>query len=227
MNWIRLTYSLIEKEFLTEFRQKDFLFSMLFFTIAVILIINFSFPGSQSPPQKMLALVFWIPLVFSATLVIGRVFNAERDSQNFALLALFPKPPSIIFVSKVLATFSMMIALHILLFVFVFFFLNIPFTARFTSIIIPVLLCDIGLSTLGSLIAGVFMRHRNRDALLPILLFPLSMPLLIGGVQMSQQLILATGPLSFENPWLMFLLILDTTYLTLSYLLFEFLFEEH
>lgn len=229
MKSLWLLWSLIQKELRTELRQKDVLFALLFFTLAVMLMIYFSFPGHQPPPLAYLSLVLWTPFVLAATLVVGRTFNPERDSRNLDLLALFPGPPSLIYISKVVPNLLLMVGLNAFCLFFVFFLLNVEFSGRFVYLLIPMALADVGLASLGTLISGIFMHYRSRDVLLPILFFPLSMPLLIASVQVSLSIINHEGAgaaLSLDNQWLLVFGLIDVIFVVLSYLLFDFLFEE-
>lgn len=222
IGFARQVYALLAKDLLLEARTKDALGAMLVFSLLILLTFNVAL---DLQPEVVAAAgpgVLWVAVLFGSTLGLGRTFTRERDQGTLDGLLMAPVGGSAVFLAKLLAHTLMM---GVVLLV------TVPaYAALFRGTIDPgpmaliLAFGTIGLGAVGTLLSAVAANTRAREVMLPILLFPIIVPLLIGVVQ-------ATGPAlgapPFRSmPWISLLVALDATYIALGILVFDYVLEE-
>lgn len=191
---MRSIWTILWKDVRLEWRTKESLSAMLVFGLLVIVIFNFSFNPSASEIRQFGAGLLWIAYTFAGVLGMNRSFASERENGCLQSLLMAPIDRSSLYLGKWLANFCFMLmaeAIILPLFLFVF---NVPFTGEIGRVVLVTVLGTLGFTCLGTLFAGVAMNTRMREVLLPVLLFPVSLPLLLWSVEST-----ATA---FENAYL-------------------------
>ena len=177
MNSLRQIRFLFGKDLRIELRKKESLVSMAFFGALILVIMNIASGIGKQVDVEAGAGILWVAILFSSVLGLGRVFAREKENGCVAALLISPITPGEIFVAKALVNFSLMLLSELVL-VMVFFIL---FGAQFNGgplALVPILLLvNFGFSATGTLISAISAGTRRNEVLLPILLFPLLLPL--------------------------------------------------
>lgn len=191
---MKSVWTILWKDVRLEWRTKEALSGMLVFGLLVIVIFNFSFDPSAEEIRQFGAGLLWIAYTFAGVLGMNRSFASERENGCLQSLLMAPIDRSSLYLGKWLANcFFMLMAEVVILPLFLFVF-DVPLTAHLGTVVLVTLLGTLGFTCLGTLFAGVAMNTRMREVLLPVLLFPVSLPLLMWAVE-------STGA-AFHNAYL-------------------------
>ena len=160
------------------------MYTTLFFAVACVMIFSFAFVKEEGVPvENAAAGILWIAVAFSGTLALGRTFERERYTETLRALLLAPASRPAIYTGKLFGMILMMIATEVVLTPMVAFFFHAPFFARPVLLVALLALGTIGFAAVGTLFAAMLVRTRTRDVLLPILLYPVTIPVIIAGVR--------------------------------------------
>ncbi|HEY3132251.1 MAG TPA: heme exporter protein CcmB [Acidobacteriota bacterium] len=214
-------FAILKKDLLLEFRGKEGFLSNLFFGLLVLLLFVFTFdPGSEALRQGSAA-VFWIAVAFAAVLTLGRTFQRETEDRAVDVLSLLPLDPAWIFLGKLLTNFLVILMLMLLIFPLFVVFFDVTLTWRCWLLAAICPLAAVGLSSVGTLFAAVAESSRLRQLALSIMMYPISIPVLIAAVQLTQQSIKPGGQI--ENwHWLTLLFIFDAVFLAAALIIFDY-----
>jgi len=221
--FLKSTGAIIWKDLKTEWRTRENLSAMLVFSLLVILIFNFALELDLRARESLAGGVLWATFIFAGTIGLNRSMAVEKDRGCLDGLLLAPVDRSAIFIGKAVGNlFFMLVVEAIVLPVFSFLY-GIPvFQPGFLAV---VLLGSIGYSAVGTLLATMVVQTRTRDILLPILLFPLTLPVVIAAVKASQGFIqaVAFGEISV---WVNILISYDLIFLAVAIMVFDYILEE-
>ena len=230
MNVIRQVLWLIHKDLILQFRTKDTLVLVFMFSLLVVLAFVFSmgpfFPFDLEERSKLAASVLWISFTFAGVITLTRSFDVERSDGAVHIIRLAGVDPSNFYISKVLSNFIFLTVLE---------FILTPVSLQFVesldlvSVITLFKLLGIlsigtlGLCAVGVILSGMASATRGKESLLSVLLLPLVIPVIMAGTKCTVSL-LSTGTLQ-GTFWIMLLILYSFVFLTISYLLFEFVIE--
>jgi heme exporter protein B len=206
-----------------EFRSKEILTLLFIFTLLVLIIFAFSLGPLFERMEVLTPAILWITFAFAGILGLNRSFLSEREEGALRGVALSPVDPGIVFLGKTLSNFFFITLVEIIalpLFVVLFQF---PFHQPL--LILFLFLGTLGFSIVGTLLAGVASSSRRQEILLPILLFPILIPLFIAVIKGSHQLLLNESFDKIKN-WINLLIVYDGIFLVISYLSFGIVLEE-
>lgn len=212
MTFLSDVVALTGKDLRVELRARDTLPAMLLFVLSTLVVFHFALPvGSGEAAAYGL---LWVAIVFTALLGLARAWVAEQEHGVFDGLVLAPCDRSTIWVGKTLATLVFLLSAQIVaLPAFALFFAPLDATA-----LAGVLLADVGICAVGSLMAAMAAAGRSREVLLPLLVLPLAIPLVIGGVGS------AISPDGAR--YLLLLVLYDAVFAVLSWASFEYVVTE-
>ena len=179
MNYFADVRTLARKDLLLELRARDTLPAMLLFVVSTFVVFHFALPAGSS---KLAASgLLWVAIVFTALLGLSRAFAAEREQGVIDGLVLAPSDRSAIWLGKALSVLAFLaLAEVVALPAFALFFGGIG-----GPMIAGVVLADIGIASVGTLLAAMAAASRARELLLPLLFLPLAIPIIVGGVGAS------------------------------------------
>jgi heme exporter protein B len=204
--------ALTRKDLRVELRARDTLPAMLLFVVSTLVVFHFALPEGTGDAAAYGLL--WVAIVFTALLGLARAWVPEHEHGVLDGLVLAPSDRSAIWLAKTLATLAFLIAAQfVALPIFVLFFAPLDATA-----LTGVLLADIGICAVGSLLAAMAAAGRSRELLLPLLVLPLAIPLVIGGVGA------AVSPEA--GRYLLLLALYDGVFAVLSWASFEYVVTE-
>lgn len=221
--FLKSTGAIIWKDLKSEWRTRENLSAMLVFSLLVILIFNFSLELDLRARESLAGGVLWATFIFAGTIGLNRSMAVEKDRGCLDGLLLAPVDRSAIFVGKAIGNlFFMLIVEAIVIPVFSFLYGIMVFQPGFLAVI---LLGSIGYSAVGTLLAAMVVQTRTRDILLPILLFPLTLPVVIAAVRASQGFIQSV-PFEEIAVWVNILVAYDLIFLAVAVMVFDYILEE-
>ncbi len=211
------------KDLSAEWRSRELLSAMLVFALLVIFIFNFALELEPQTRSRVTAGVLWVTFSFAGTLGLNRSMAMEKDRGCLDGLLLAPVDRTAIYFGKALANliFMLVVAAIVLPVYSVLYNVNLfrP------GLLLVILLGTAGYAAIGTLLASMAVQARTRDMLLPILLFPVAIPLLVAAVKASDGFLQAL-PMSDIWPWLNLLIVYDVVFTAVAFMVFEYVVEE-
>jgi heme exporter protein B len=222
-SFLQATLAVIRKDLTAEFRSRELISAMLVFSLLVIVIFNFALELDPSTRQEVTAGVLWTTFAFAGTLGLNRSMAVEKDRGCLDGLLLAPVDRSAIYFGKVISNLAFMFIVEAFV---------LPLYAALYSVnlfnpglLLVILLGSIGYTTVGTLLASMTVQARTRDVLLPILLFPLAIPVLLSAVRASTGFL--TGAEMTEIwPPLNLLIVYDIIFTAVAFMVFDAVVEE-
>ncbi|MDY7040226.1 MAG: heme exporter protein CcmB [Chloroflexota bacterium] len=222
MNYLRKVGAIVWKDLLTELRTREMVSSMLVFALLVLLIFSFAFELRVEQVMAVAPGVLWVTFTFAGMLGLNRAFVLEKDRGCLDGLLLSPVDRSAIYFGKVLGnTLFMLVVEAIALPLFVLFF-NLPFPPLLPLI---VFLGTVGFAGVGTLFSAMTVHTRAREVLLPVLLFPIVVPVIIAAVKLTAGLLDGLSLREIMH-WLRLLVAFDVIFLAVAYMTFDYVVEE-
>ncbi|MBI3070497.1 MAG: heme exporter protein CcmB [Deltaproteobacteria bacterium] len=218
-----LFFVLLKKDFRVELRARDALFTAFFFSIVAIVVFTFAIFEPQTAARLVNGLV-WVATTFAATFLFSRSFAREVEAGTLDLLLMSAAPRPLVFLSKWVVNFTFSICVALFVAGLASFLFTVPLTTRFDLWLAVLALGLFGFTALGTLLSAMVASARLRDGMLPIALYPLSVPALLAAVKGSQALTLPGTP-DFDA-WIMVLLIYDGVFGAAALWLFGMVVEE-
>jgi heme exporter protein B len=212
------------KDLAIEWRSRDRFAAMLVFSLLVVLVLYFAAPPSlDAALNGYVPGLLWVAYVFAGVLGMNRAFAAELENEALSALALAPVDRGFLFVGKAAASFVILAAVQALTALFFALAFSLDLWPVAPQLAAVAALGGLGIACAGTLLAAISVRTRYREVMLPLLLLPLLVPVLLGAVRATTQL-LATGSL----PWppVQLLVVADAVYAIVSFLCFEYVLDE-
>ena len=224
-NYFSKVWAIVWKDIRAEIRTKEIFSSMFIFSLLVLVIFNFSIDLLEVNPLDIAQGVLWIAFTFSGILGLNRSFLFEKENDCLQGLMLTPIDRSAIYLGKMLGNLIFMLimeAIAVPIFVVLF---NIGIYDKIISLAIVIFLGTLGFVTVGTLFSAMSVNIKAREVMLPILLFPIVVPLIIASVK-STGAILTGKPFDDIISWLKLIAVFDVVFLVVSFLSFEYIIEE-
>ncbi len=222
--YLRKVMAIVGKDVATEIRTKEMVSSMFVFSLLIIFIFNFAFDLRAENLQTLAPGVLWVAIVFAGMLGLSRSFILERDQGVIDGLLLAPVDRSAIYFGKMIGNVLFIGLVEIIILpIFVILF-NQP-AAVLPMLVGVVILGTIGFASVGTLFSAMAVHTRAREVLLPIMLFPVIVPVMLSAVRLTSG-ILDQSPFEDVSQWLALLIAFDVIFIAASFILFEFAVEE-
>ena len=220
MIFLEQTLAILWKDIRCELRSKQTWMGMGMFALLVLVIFNFAFDLRVDNKAAIAPGALWVAFVFASLLGLGRTITAEREKGLMDRLLLCPVDRKAIYLAKLLGNLLFIgVVEAVALPVFAALF-NVPL---FGALLPIVLLGTLGVATIGTLFSAMAAATQARELLLPILVFPLIVPVVIGAVRATGDLMVASPN---PPPWLGLMTAFDVIFLSVSMLTFEFVIKE-
>jgi len=219
----RAVAAVVWKDLAAEFRSRELIGAMLVFALLVVLIFNFALELDIRTRSTVTAGVLWVTFAFAGTLGLNRSMAAEKDRGCLDGLLLAPVDRSAIYFGKVVANLAFMLIVEAIVLPAYSLLYNVPvFVPGLLGVI---LLGSLGYVGVGTLLASMAVQARTRDVLLPILLFPVILPVLLAAVKASEGFLQGL-PAADILPWVNLLLVYDVVFLTVAWMVYDYVVEE-
>jgi heme exporter protein B len=221
--FLKIALLVLKKDFAIEVRSLEILSTTLFFAVSCVLIFSFAFvqEGQAIDSAMVASAILWIAVAFAGLLALGRIFERERYGETLRALLMAPAPRPAIYVGKLLGMMLLLSVTEALL---------VPMIALLFQAALfdrPLLLAGLlvagtlGFASVGTLFAAMLVRSRAREVMLPILLYPVTIPVLIAGVRGTSALLQTEPSEPMAMMWLGLLASFDVVFVTLALWTFE------
>lgn len=223
MQFIRAVSAIVWKDLAAELRSRELLSAMLVFALLVILIFNFALELDARARATVTAGVLWVTFAFAGTLGLTRSMAMEKDRGCLDGLLLAPVDRSAIYFGKAIGNLVFMLIVEaIVLPVYTMLYSINLFTP---GLLLVIVLGSIGYVAVGTLLSSMAVQTRTRDVLLPILLFPMVIPILIAAVKSSTGFLQASA-MADILPWINLLVVYDVIFIAAAFMVFDYIVEE-
>lgn len=221
MSFLQTVWLMTRKDLLIEARSREIIFTTLFFAVSCVLVFAFGFVRDGKPVQDAAAGILWISIAFSGTLALGRAFERERQSETLRALMMAPIDRPALYVGKLLGVLMLLGTVELIVVPLIALMFQAPlFTHPFLMLGLLVT-GTVGFCAVGTLFAAMLVRARSRDVLLPVLLYPITIPVIIAGVRGTAALLQVEVDLPMARAWLSMLTFFDVVFITLALWTFE------
>jgi len=219
--FFRVMLLVVRKDLMVERRSFELVTTTLFFAVTVVLVFAFGLVREGRAVEDVAAAVLWIAMAFSGTLALGRTFERERQADTLRALMLAPADRPAIYAGKLAGMLLLLGLVELVLVPLVGLWFQAPIF-RFPLMLAALLVTGtMGFAAVGTLFAAMLVRARSRDVLLPILLYPITVPVMIAGVRGTAALFQATPDWELARFWLALLVFFDAVFVTLALWTFE------
>ncbi len=179
----QVVVSIIRKDFQAEFRSRELIGSMGLFALLSVLVFSFALELDRVARTEAISGVLWVTIVFASILGLNRSMAMERDNGNLDALLIAPIHRAAIFCGKLVGNFIFTLVIGLLLLPLMTILYNV---SLFDGWLVAVLIMGtLGFTTIGTLLAAMTVQTRAREALLPIVMLPVILPLLLAAVKAS------------------------------------------
>jgi len=221
MSFAATVWLVMRKDLRIEIRSREILYTTLFFAVACVLVFAFGFVREGRPLEDASAGILWIAIAFSGTLALGRAFDRERHNETLRALMLAPVARPALYVGKLLGVLALLAAVEIVVVPMIALMFQANLLAHAWLMSALLVAGTIGFAAVGTLFAAMLVRARSRDVLLPILLYPITIPVIIAGVRGTAALLQAEVDVPMARAWLSMLVFFDVVFITIALWVFE------
>ncbi|MCK5633598.1 MAG: heme exporter protein CcmB [Anaerolineales bacterium] len=220
---LRSVAAIVWKDLAAEFRSRELIGAMLVFAALVIVIFNFALELDIRTRETVTSGVLWVTFAFAGTLGLNRSMAIEKDRGCLDGLLLAPVDRSAIYFGKAIGNLFFMLIVEAIILPMYSVLYNVNLFQP--GLILVILLGSIGYTAVGTLLAAMAVQARTRDVLLPILLFPVLIPLLLAAVKASNGF-LQGFEIAEIMPWVNIMIAYDVIFIAVAFMVFDFVVEE-
>lgn len=224
MDFLRKIGAVAWKDLRAEWRTREMFSAMFVFSLLVIIIFNFALELRAENARVLVPGILWVAFTFSGMLGLNRSFIQEKDRGSLEGLLLCPVDRSAIYLGKMIANAALMTLVEVFILPVSFVLFNLPF-GTLPMIAVVTLLGTLGFAGVGTLFSAMAVNTRAREVMLPLLLFPVAVPLIIAAVKLTAG-IMDGLPGAELARWWQLLLGFDVIFLVLSFMTFDYVIEE-
>jgi heme exporter protein B len=218
-------WAIFRKDLLIELRTKDSLNAMLFFGIVVLVIFSFALESVRDSIRMAVPGVLWVAFAFSGTLGLNRMFAAEKENSCLQGLLMLPIDRGVLYLGKMLAASVFMLISETIIFVFSLVFFNLTVWREIPYLALVFVIGTLGFTAVGTLLSAISVNTRLREVLLPLILFPVILPILVMAVEATNIILNDVDYRALKLP-LTVMTVFTVIFTTLSYLLFDYVLED-
>ncbi|MBK9241485.1 MAG: heme exporter protein CcmB [Acidobacteria bacterium] len=216
MGFLHTVWTIARKDLVIEARSRELAYTTLFFAVSVVLVFSFSFVVEGVALTDAAAGILWVSIAFAGTLALGRTFERERQSDTLKALLLSPVERPAIYVGKLVGVLLLMLVVEAVVTPVVGLLFQAPIDRAPLLLVGLLVTGTLGFAAVGTLFAAMLIRAQSRDVLLPVLLYPITVPLVIAGVRGTAAIFAAEPNLAVAQAWLSMLIFFDAVFLTLA-----------
>ena len=221
--WLQQLLALLQKDLLFELRSRQVTYGMLIFALLVILIFNFALELEIRTRAELTSGILWVTFIFAGSLGINRTMALEMENACIDGLLLAPVSRSVIFCAKAAGNLLFMLLVALIILPVYSLLYNVPLFHP--GLLLVIVLGTLGYSSIGTILSSMSMHSHARGLLLPILTFPLCLPIIIAAVKAGTGY-LQGWPAHDIQPWLNLLIGYDVIFTTVAFMLYEYILEE-
>ena len=222
---MRAILALVWKDLVIEARTRELVTAMSLVAFLTIVIMSLALGPSPSVVAGAAPAILWVTVAFAATLGLARSQALERERQAFYALLLAPVDRGTLYLGKCAANLLLVLALQGVVLVTCAVVVNADVGRRAALVAAPFALGAVGFTAAGTLLGAMTVTTRLREVLLPILLLPITLPVILVSLAAISAILQGAGPSALAGP-LGTLAAFDVIFLVLGMWLFEYVVEE-
>jgi heme exporter protein B len=212
-----VTAATLKKDLRLEWRSKDAINSMLFFSLLVVVVFSFSFDPSAEESRQIAGGLIWVSFLFAAVVALNQTWAREIRNQVLDAYRVSPAPAYSLFLAKAVGNFIFVLVLEAVMTPLFIMFYQLRSLGPAWQLLVVAALGTWALVVNGTFFAAMSIRTRSREIMLPLLLFPISIPAILGMVQATNAILTGEG----ARFWIVLLVTYDLVFTTSCLLLFE------
>lgn len=225
MKALRGLWLLTLKDLRLTSRSLHSFITTMFFAVLILVVFHFSFePGSRATRESLPG-ILWVALLFPGVIQLNRSFQIEREQGTLGALLLSPLDRGILFLGKSLANLIFLLVIDLMIVASFIILFNPAISSNFWLLFPLLVLASTGFTAVGTVFAAMVTSLKSRDVLLPVLLFPVIVPIILAAVSATQEILVTAETRSFGQ-WIRLLAAFDVLFLSAGYLLFEYVVAE-
>ena len=217
--------AIVWKDFVTELKTRELLSAMFIFALLVILIFIFSINLSIVKASEVGPGILWVAFLFAGTIGLNRSFMLEKENSCLMGLMLVPADRTTIYFGKLISNLIFLSIMELFILPLFMIFFNIDLLSHLGPLLVVVFLGTLGFCALGTLLSSLSANLKTREIMLPILLYPLLIPIIIGAVRMTGQVLDGTE-LADMMKWVGLTASFDIIYIGVSIMTIDHILEE-
>ena len=221
MSFARTVLLILRKDLTIEVRSREIAYTTVFFAVSCVLVFAFAFVREGRPPEDGAAAILWVSIMFAGNLALGRAFERERQSETVRALLMAPVSRPAVYLGKLLGIIVLLGTAELVLVPLIALLFQAPLLAHPLWLALVVATGTAGFASVGTLFAAMLVRARSRDMLLPVLLYPITVPVIIAGVRATAALLQPEADLDLVRFWVLLLVCFDVVFVTLALWTFE------
>ncbi|MGH7501601.1 MAG: heme exporter protein CcmB [Longimicrobiales bacterium] len=222
---VRRVFAIVWKDLTAERRTKANFNAVAFLAGLILLLFGFAIGPDHDALDAAAAGVIWLTVLFSGVLSFNRSYEQELEDGAMDVLLLYPGDRRSIFLGKLIANLVFVLGVEVVLVPVAAILYDLPILDNLFSLAVVLTLGTVGFVTLGTFYAAMASRIRAREVLLPLLLFPMLIPLLVGAVE-ATGLLLGGDVMGNTGAWIRLMVVFDAIFLIASVFAFEYVIEE-
>ena len=215
MSILRTAWLIAMKDLRVETRSRELLYTTVFFAVSCVLLLSFAFVREGKVIEGAAAGILWVAIAFSGTLALGRTFERERQSETLRALLLAPAERPAVYLGKLIGILGLLAIVEVIILPFML-LLDAPLMRAPWLLLALLASGSVGFAAVGTLFAAMLVRSQSRDVLLPVVLYPITLPALVGGMQGTAALFLPEPNVVLAQTWLSMLVFFDAVFITLA-----------
>jgi len=213
---LRAILLIVRKDLTVEVRSRELAYTTLFFAVSCVLVFAFSLVQEGRAAEGVGAGVLWMAIMFAGNLALGRTFERERQSETLRALMLVPAPRPAVYLGKLTGIVLLLAITEAVLVPLVALLFESALLSHPFWLASVVATGTVGFAAVGTLFAAMLVRARSRDVLLPLVLFPIVVPVIIAGVRGTNALFLPEPDFVMARLWLAMLISFDAVFVSLA-----------
>lgn len=219
VGFLRLAGAVAAKDLRVELRSREVVYTMAFFATVIVVVFSFAFVKDQKALVAAVPGVAWAAVVFAGTIGLGRAFDREREGDTMRALLLAPAPRLAVFLGKTVSITLLVLSVEIVVLPLCLLFFNVDLGTAVLHLGLVLALGAVGFAVVGTVFAAMLLRVRSRDVLLPVVLYPILVPMIMAGTKATAALLAGTtGEAWF---WTQFLAAYDAVFVVVAVWTFE------
>ena len=215
--------TMIWKDIVLELRSRELVASVVVFGLLLVVVFSFALDLEPGDAKRMAPGILWVAFAFTATLAMNRAFSREQESGALEGLLASPVSRDAIFLSKAATSFIFMLLIEAVL--LPAYAVILGFSALSWTLAATIILATLGFALIGTLFSALAAQTRSREIMLPVLFFPVVLPVILAAVEASTR---AVGGETFVGlgRWLPLIGVFDALFLVICPWLFSFIVED-
>jgi len=225
MRHLKLIWVLAAKDLRIEYRSRQAFLTTVFFAVLILIVFNFAFdPGSASTRDASPG-ILWVALLFPGIIQLNRSFQSEMEEGTLQGIVMSPLDRGVFFFGKLLGNWLFLLAIDVLILAAFVIFFNFSLEVGLLWVFLLMFLVGGGFTAVGTVFAAMVSNVRIREVLLPILLFPIIVPIILAAVNATRE-VLIHQDFSTLSRWLQLIVAFDVVFLAAGFLVFDYVVGE-